>query len=273
VYEFVGAPEFNKAIASRVVKQEPDAEEHEEHEAKPTSNSTIPNVLPLFKSSSPTRIPIANTNNMNINMVDPDRPKHELGRSRIPYIPAKTPSYIAGPTDGTLKPLGMTSKAMQGSPYFDIPAAAFRSNPRPTNGDLAARLGITTKRNKATEELSARKHVPPKTLLISPPRKRRCPGPFASSSSPGGSGLLAPRKQQEKVKVEEQDDEVELQSVPEKEFEDEEVFAAVPETEVEESVEEASAAEPEPEPELAPKMVKVEDIPTAAPSAAPSAIQ
>jgi hypothetical protein len=152
VYEFVGAPEYKRATASRVIKKEPDTEEHIVSETQPANNSTVPDVPPLRVSSSPSELLMVTTNNPSMYVVDPDRRwKPELGRARVPYVPAKIIGYVAGPTDGTLKPLGMASKAMQGSPYFDIPAAAFRSYPRPRSGDLAARLGITIKRNKSAE--------------------------------------------------------------------------------------------------------------------------
>jgi hypothetical protein len=85
--------------------------------------------------------------------------------------------------------------------------------------------------------------VLPRTLPDSPPRKRKRAGPFTFSSSPGGSGLLAPRKRIERTKVEE-------------------TFAGLPEKQDEvvqveqESFEETSTADLEPEP--APKKVNIE---------------
>jgi hypothetical protein len=91
--------------------------------------------------------------------------------------------------------------------------------------------------------------VLPRTLPDSPPRKRKRAGPFTFSSSPGGSGLLAPRKRIERTKAEETDEEiVEFAGLPEKQDEVVQVE--------QEPFEETSTADLEPEP--APKKVNIE---------------
>ena len=250
VYEFVGGPEYQKDTASRVIKKESDVKEHVESETQSASNSTILDILPLLASSSPSELPVITTTEPNKYIVGPDLPfQPEIGRARVPYVPAKTTKYVAGPTDGSLKPLGMASNAMQGLPYFDIPAAAFRSYPRPRSGDLAARLGITIKRKQVTEVLPMMGPIVPRTLPDSPPKKRKRAGPFAFSSCPGGSGLLAPRKSTKKIKVEESDEDlVESELLPVKEHNEEQVE--------QEPCEENSTSDLDPEP--APKKVRID---------------
>jgi hypothetical protein len=60
-----------------------------------------------------------------------------VSNARIKYEPNTPNYYVSGPVDGTLKPLAMTQKAMQGSPYWDVPSAGFRKNPRSMPGDLS----------------------------------------------------------------------------------------------------------------------------------------
>ncbi|KAI4686024.1 uncharacterized protein J4E88_003861 [Alternaria novae-zelandiae] len=64
--------------------------------------------------------------------------------------------YVPGPIDGRIKPLSITDRAIQGSPYFDIPAAAMRKRPRPVPGDMAAvYAGFTSNRNAEATAASA----------------------------------------------------------------------------------------------------------------------
>jgi hypothetical protein len=67
-----------------------------------------------------------------------------LGSGRISYEHSRPVSgrYMSGPTDGSLEPIGMACKAIQGPPYFEEPAAMYRSKPRPQGGDLAITLGL-----------------------------------------------------------------------------------------------------------------------------------
>ncbi|KAI4656700.1 uncharacterized protein J4E78_006591 [Alternaria triticimaculans] len=68
----------------------------------------------------------------------------------------KPSPYVPGPIDGNIKPLSITDRAVQGSPYFDIPAAAMRKRPRPIPGDMAAvYAGFTTNRNAEAAGISA----------------------------------------------------------------------------------------------------------------------
>jgi hypothetical protein len=76
-------------------------------------------------------------------------PHRTTGNGRVPWTLEQSTGYIAGPADGSLLPLGMAHKAMQGSPYFDEPTALHRSRPRPRSGDLAAALGVVGVKRKA----------------------------------------------------------------------------------------------------------------------------
>jgi len=73
----------------------------------------------------------------------------------MPAILKPSP-YVPGPIDGNIKPLSITDRAIQGSPYFDIPAAAMRKRPRPVPGDMAAvYAGSTSNRNAEAAAASA----------------------------------------------------------------------------------------------------------------------
>jgi hypothetical protein len=64
--------------------------------------------------------------------------------------------YVSDPTDGSSKPLGITNKAIQGSPYHNIPSATIRKRPRPVPGDMAGvYAGFTAKRNAEAASLSS----------------------------------------------------------------------------------------------------------------------
>ncbi|KAI4620200.1 hypothetical protein J4E80_004726 [Alternaria sp. BMP 0032] len=64
--------------------------------------------------------------------------------------------YVPGPIDGNIKPLSITDRAIQGSPYSDIPAAAMRKRPRPVPGDMAAvYASFTSNRNAEATAASA----------------------------------------------------------------------------------------------------------------------
>jgi hypothetical protein len=70
----------------------------------------------------------------------PEPPR--LGTAHIPFEPSVPVAgrYVPGPTDGSLVPVGMAHKAIQGSPYFEEPTYLHRRKPRARGGDLAATL-------------------------------------------------------------------------------------------------------------------------------------
>jgi hypothetical protein len=77
----------------------------------------------------------------------------------------------------------MAHKAVQGSPYFEIPAAAFRSRPRPRGGDLGGTLGVVPKR-KTTEVPTVARADKAKVVK---PTKKKVP---KTSVSKGRDGLI-----------------------------------------------------------------------------------
>ncbi|KAF2830906.1 hypothetical protein CC86DRAFT_168803 [Ophiobolus disseminans] len=178
VYEFCGAPEFigyTPEIHSSGVKAET-----KETEDEPTTGITIPKLItPLVPSLSFPLSPIGSpTANASSTHPSSTSQEYELGNGRIPWKHAESKGYIAGPADGSLLALGMAHKAMQGSPYFDVPAASYRSRPRPRGGDLAATLGILgiERKGKIGEEEKSGPTLPLR-------KKRKLIRPFASSSS------------------------------------------------------------------------------------------
>ncbi len=81
--------------------------------------------------------------------VHPARPLWK--QDRIKYERATPNHYVSGPIDGNLKPLGMSDKAIQGSPYLDVPSAAIRKRPRPIPGDMAAAYAGFKAKRKAED--------------------------------------------------------------------------------------------------------------------------
>jgi len=68
----------------------------------------------------------------------------------------KPSPYVPGPIDGNIKPLSIPERAIQGSPYFDVPAAAIRKRPRSIPGDMAAvYAGFISNRNAEAAAASA----------------------------------------------------------------------------------------------------------------------
>jgi hypothetical protein len=101
--------------------------------------------------------------------------------------------YVSGPTDGSLKPLGIANTAMQGSPCLNIPSATVQKRPRPIPGDMAGvYAGFTAK------------------------RKAEAAFPTSSPVSTGMPAVsVAP--EQKKIKIEQPDDDLEeLTAVAEK---------------------------------------------------------
>jgi hypothetical protein len=61
-----------------------------------------------------------------------------IGNGRIKFERRTPPKhYEPGPVNGDVKPLGIPNKAIQGSPYLNIPAASVRKRPRHMSGDMA----------------------------------------------------------------------------------------------------------------------------------------
>jgi hypothetical protein len=88
----------------------------------------------------------------------------------------------------------MAHRAIQGSPYFDIPCAAFRKRPRFLPGDLAGRLDGFSSKRPAKEELVPR-----------PAKKKAFSQWFDVDSSVQDEG-----KKKVKVKVEDEDEVVDF---------------------------------------------------------------
>lgn len=137
VYEFRGAQDFEDEAP---VKTEPNA-----------NGATAPPEVINTSSEPLTPVTPESASLPDTSAFYPSRPNWQLGNGRIPFEQHAPRAYVSGPTDGSLKPLGMAHKAMQGSPYFDIPAAAFRSRPRARGGDLAGSLDEVLGKRKRVE--------------------------------------------------------------------------------------------------------------------------
>jgi len=207
VYEFCGAPDFIGYMPEP--SSEGDAGGGDIKEEPTTNNLTTPIIPTLTFPLSPLWSPIANSSAT----THPSRPtqgsdrctqERGLGNGRVAWEPTESRRYIAGPADGSLLPLGMAHKAMQGSPYFEEPAATFRTNPRPRGGDLAGILGVLGVKRKAK--------VIEKTKDESLPalKKRKVTRPFASSSSDGAAATPPT----ECTKVDDEFDELEPRGAP-----------------------------------------------------------
>jgi hypothetical protein len=193
VYVFRGAPDFEDEAG---VKAEPSVEKDA---APPGDNSApseplTPTILPIINPIPPRGGLVPNTSDFY-----PSRPNWQLGNGRIPFEQHTSKAYVSGPTDGSLKPLGMAHKAVQGSPYFDIPAAAFRSRPRARGGDLAGSLGEVVGKRKRSERVRNMVEEEEETA----PAKKRCD----AQSSEDSLGIAS--KQPVKVEA---DEEVQLAS-------------------------------------------------------------
>ncbi|KAF1946049.1 hypothetical protein EJ02DRAFT_260446 [Clathrospora elynae] len=158
MYVFSGAPVLLEAYAPAGATNEVKSEQDNAGETVPsTQANTSESILgnPETKASkaiqatpttlstggplTPNGTPLGNTEG-----TYPFRPKwsqaNPLSNARILYEHTTPTNYVSGPIDGTLKPLGLAHKAIQGSPYFDVPCAAFRKRPRSISGDLAAKF-------------------------------------------------------------------------------------------------------------------------------------
>jgi hypothetical protein len=150
-YEFRGAPDWSSAP----VKEEEPSIGSVEMEQDNTVSSAPPNIAESPQVPVNTTTPTPAISSVGDPMTSPahtfpTRPDWGLGNGRVPFAPSDPTRYVSGPIDGSLRPVGMAHKAVQGSPYFEIPAAAFRSRPRPRGGDLGVTLGVVPTR-KTTE--------------------------------------------------------------------------------------------------------------------------
>jgi hypothetical protein len=151
-YEFSGAPEASQVSAPPVkveakkvdVKPStrialcgalppalviPSPLSHSDHSAPSTPSTTGP--------LTPAGTPLGDTSS-----IYPIHPRwtsdtDPLSNARLKFEQIASNHYVSGPVDGTLKPLGMPPKAMQGSAYFDAPASDFRTAPRQRSGDMS----------------------------------------------------------------------------------------------------------------------------------------
>jgi hypothetical protein len=126
VYVFSGSPDYLNYMPTRAGTVKTN------EYALPASND-LPNIASVVAS-------IDNTCSS-----APFRSAIELGYGHIPFEPMAPRHYIASPTDSNLLPLGVAYKAIQGSPYFENPAAMYGSRPRPRGDDFAATMGIMKK--------------------------------------------------------------------------------------------------------------------------------
>jgi hypothetical protein len=146
MYEFSGAPEVSQVPAS------PKKVEAKKVDVKPSNRISLSGAMPTLSFTpnpstpstpsttwpvTPTGTPLGDTS-----YIYPPRPRwtnHDepISNARLKYEHTTPKYYVSGPIDGTLKPMGMAQKAMQGSPYFDAPASEFRTSPRCRPGDMS----------------------------------------------------------------------------------------------------------------------------------------
>jgi hypothetical protein len=137
VYIFSGAADTNDDVRPRSGKVK-----SEEGDIKVEYPSTLPAVpQTLAKATYIQEAPFPKATTLPKAPILPEAPR--LGSARIPFEPSAPVlgRYIPGPTDGSLMPVGMAHKAIQGSPYFEEPTYLHRRKPRARGGDLAATLG------------------------------------------------------------------------------------------------------------------------------------
>ncbi|KAG9188976.1 hypothetical protein G6011_05844 [Alternaria panax] len=168
-YEFRGAPSSSREHAPqwRVRKEAERAHAKKaEDSTKISLSGAIPAATPspAFKQRviiDPRSHPICD-----ISHVYPAKPVLEqqdsIGNAHIKYERSNPlRRYEPGPIDGNLMPLSISDKAIQGSPYFNVPAAHVRRRPRNIPGDMAgAYAGLKFKREaeEAVGMETARKH-------------------------------------------------------------------------------------------------------------------
>jgi hypothetical protein len=149
MYEFSGEPEDSQVPAPSK-KVEP-----KKGDVKPSDRISLSGAMPTMSTNltpstlsapstpsttgplTPTGTPLGDTS-----YIYPSRPRwtsdnDPISNARLKYELTAPKHYVSGPVDGTLKPMGMAPKAMQGSPYFDAPASEYRTNPRFRPGDMA----------------------------------------------------------------------------------------------------------------------------------------
>jgi hypothetical protein len=137
MYVFSGAPDTTDDVrpGSARVKAEEAVIKMESPSTVPETSNHLPKATLLPEAPTIPKAPFVPTT------ILPEAPR--IGTARIPFEPSAPVSgrYIPGPLDGSLKPLGMAHKAIQGSPYFEEPTYLHRRKPRARGGDLAATLG------------------------------------------------------------------------------------------------------------------------------------
>ncbi|KAF1836149.1 hypothetical protein BDW02DRAFT_494430 [Decorospora gaudefroyi] len=176
IYEFTGLPVREVHKPAHPVKLE-----EEETEANSPARISLSGAIPVLPSSHPEKSP----------------PKNPISSAHIRYEHVQPKHYVSGAIDGTVKPQSMSQKAIQGSPYLDIPAAAFRTRPRSISGDLAARFASFSSKRKAHNAF-------PVPGLSAPPNK--APKRTFITEAFGIHELDA-TSEATKIKVEEADDE------------------------------------------------------------------
>jgi hypothetical protein len=153
-YEFCGAPEYALARIGKSKNAQPHVKielgsEHIQSGVARVTESIGRSTTPRSSGNKAHR---ANHNG-------------RLGTARTPWESSSSPrSHISGPTDGSVFPMGLTRNTVQGPPYFEQPAAAFRANPRPRAGDLA---GVKGKSIDKEEENDDEDEMDGKEILLS----------------------------------------------------------------------------------------------------------
>ena len=177
VYEFCGAPDF--------IGYTPDeaSQADEDIELPPIIKSLITPIIPTL--TFPLR-PLGSTLTDSTN-THPSRFPQDIGNGRIPWEREESRDYIAGPADGSLLPLGMADKALQGSPYFERPTATYRLNPRPRSGDLAGIMSVLGRKRGRRDVARGDKVAEEEDVDVKPSdrfmKKRRTTRPFTNSAS------------------------------------------------------------------------------------------
>ncbi|KAH7083481.1 hypothetical protein BKA63DRAFT_503090 [Paraphoma chrysanthemicola] len=220
IFEFSGSPDWmpellkeEASVGSDVKLEKDDNTLQPQVKITTSSRDTVTNTAqtPAIASSALT------PTSTNTPSILPSNTDWGVGNGRIPFTRSEPTRYISGPVDGSLKPLGMAQKAMQGSPYFEVPAAAFRSRPRPRDGDLGGSLGIAPKRKMADDTEDRTKEKGKENLakgkkrkVLNSPVSKRTGGGFIRSLAPASADAGVGGSVAKKVKVEGSDDDLML---------------------------------------------------------------
>ncbi|CAN9083115.1 hypothetical protein CUC08_Gglean010238 [Alternaria sp. MG1] len=142
-YEFCGAASScGEQTSQRRVKKE--AERAHAKEVEDSAKISLSGAIPVTPSPStnervidPRGYPIGSK--VGTYSARPVRKQEDsIGNGRIKFERRTPPKhYEPGPVNGDVKPLGIPNKAIQGSPYLNIPAASVRKRPRHMSGDMA----------------------------------------------------------------------------------------------------------------------------------------